>query len=105
MRQSLNTIVGNCASTLEDLQKILDKYKEYLPDPSTTNVPQPQGKIGIVRKGLARNLKRLKWAGKGNELNEFRVRLQNHTGAINTILNTATWYVFLSTSVMDGSCS
>jgi hypothetical protein len=92
MHQRLDAIVANCASTLEDLQKILDKYKEHLPD-QTTNAPLQQGIMGTFRAGLTRNVKRLTWAGRGNELNELREKLQNHIGAITAILSASTWYV------------
>ena len=91
MQENLRAIVRNCVSTLQDMRKILDKYKDHLLDTSATNVPKPQGKIGKVRKEVTSSLRRLEWAGKENELTKFRDILQSHLRAIEAILSVTTW--------------
>jgi hypothetical protein len=90
MQQNLNATVKNCARTLEALQKILDKYKKYLADRSTATVPQPQDRIRIIRRDLAKILMKLKWLREGNELNRLRGKLQDNKGEIDSILNAST---------------
>jgi hypothetical protein len=92
IHQRLNAVVVKCASTLEDVQKFLNKYKDYLLDP-TTKASLPQGKMGTLRTVFTRNVKRLTWAGKGDELNEFREIMQKHIVTITTILSASAWYV------------
>jgi len=91
MQENLRAIVQNCVSTLQDMRKTLDKYKDHLQDTSTANVPKPQGKVEKARKEVTRNLRRLEWVGKENELKKFREKLQSDTRAIEAILSVATW--------------
>jgi len=95
MRQNLDIMIGNCAATLSNLQGILDKYIDDVPDAPATNVPLAPRKVG-KRQALKRtavvNFSRVKWITEEKTLAEIRSKLQSHTAAIDVVVNTFLWY-------------
>jgi hypothetical protein len=91
-QKDLEAIVDGCVSTLKDMQKVLDKYTKHLADSLTTKEPQtePRSKIKRATTVVTKCLRRLEWAGKENELKDFRDKLGTHMVAINMILNITT---------------
>jgi len=92
MQKSLEEIVDGCIRTLKDMQKVLDKYTKHLADSSTTKEQQlgPRSKIKRATTMVTKCLRRLEWAGKENELKDFRDKLGTYMGAIDMILNITT---------------
>jgi hypothetical protein len=95
MRQNLDTMIGNCAATLNSLQEVLDKYTDDVPDAPATNVPFAPGKVGMrqaFKRTAVVNFSRVKWMTEEKTLAEIRSKLQSHTAAIDLVVNTFLWY-------------
>jgi hypothetical protein len=93
--QDLDTMIGNCAATLEGLQAILIKYANSVPSAPATDVPVAPGTVGkrqALKRNMAVTLSRVKWTTEEKSLAEIRSKLQSHTAAIDLVVNTFLWY-------------
>jgi len=93
--QNLDTLIRNCATTLNSLQDILNKYADDVPDAPATDVPLAPGIVGkryVLKRTAKVTISKVKWTMEEKTLAEIRIKLQSHTAAIDLVVNTFLWY-------------
>jgi hypothetical protein len=96
MRNRLDQMVRNCATTLEDLDSVTRKYREGAQegdnDDDCLDDKSSQTRRMKLKRRLASNFMKVRWDMDKDTLRIYRDKLQSHTDAINLVLNTFLWY-------------
>jgi len=79
--EALSRMIDNCRTTLEHLEKVLQKYPELTPDSGERLVDEDTRKRW--RKGLKDNIKKVKWTTEGAGLDHLKQNLTTHVNALN----------------------
>ena len=79
--EAMNRMIDNCRSTLEHLDKLLQKYPELTPD--SKERPVDESTQQRWRKGLKDNIKKVKWTTEGAGLDRLKQNLATHVNALN----------------------
>ena len=94
MYQTLNQMVQNCASTLEDLDSVTKRYREGT---RQDDVEEDVGNSSShkrrrrLKKMVESNLMKIRWDIDKETLRVHRDKLQSHVDAISLVLNTFHW--------------
>jgi hypothetical protein len=108
VQRKLNAMVASCLATLEELDSVTKKYRqavepvesdavdyepELVPDIGTSSALNKKRSIARFREKAGVNWMKIRWDVERRSFNEYRVRLQSHTDAINLVLTTFLWCV------------
>ncbi|KAF2690880.1 hypothetical protein K458DRAFT_438643 [Lentithecium fluviatile CBS 122367] len=85
-KENLNRMIASCGSTLQELDDLMQKYREISADDGLG--PKQDTKRMIQR--IKVNWKKVRWDQEKQSLQQYREKLRSHTDAINLILTSLT---------------
>lgn len=94
MRKKLDLMIDSCASTLQDLDTMTQKYRDGTKPTESGGNDNQSKKVLLARlkQNININWMKVRWDRERYSLQYYRDKLRSHADAINIVMNSYLWY-------------